>query len=205
MTPDPQAPTPLADPAGTQAWRSRRREELLERRRTLGEPAFRDLSGAVLHEIEKALSGLWGLRFGLYWPCRNEVGLFPLVRRMREAGGEAALRAPGGDGAAMRFRLWTPGDPLGADGGRPFPRDGPLATPDVVFVPLVGFDDGNFRLGYGGGSYDRLLTGEARPRAVGVGFEFMRLDCVRPGPQDVRLDLIVTEAGARSPPGGRTS
>ena len=69
-------------------------------------------------------------------------------------------------------------------------------APDLVWVPLLGFDSAGYRLGYGGGYYDRTL-GRALPRpfAVGIGYERVRLASIRPQPHDIPMDAIVTEAG----------
>jgi 5,10-methenyltetrahydrofolate synthetase len=78
----------------------------------------------------------------------------------------------------------------------PFPKDGAVVQPDALLVALVGFDEQNFRLGYGGGYYDRTLAAsDPRPLTIGIGFEFMRLPSIRPLPHDIPMDVVVTEAG----------
>jgi 5-formyltetrahydrofolate cyclo-ligase len=68
----------------------------------------------------------------------------------------------------------------------------------MVLAPLVGFDGTSYRLGYGGGYFDRTLAAlTPRPFAIGVGFEIQRLETVYPQPFDIPMDLIVTEAGLR--------
>jgi 5,10-methenyltetrahydrofolate synthetase len=98
--------------------------------------------------------------------------------------------------AAMIFRLWTPDTPMTADRhGIPIPAGSDTVVPDVVLLPLVAFDPQGYRLGYGGGYFDRTLAAMSpRPLALGVGFEVARVDSVRPQPHDIRLDAIVTEA-----------
>jgi 5-formyltetrahydrofolate cyclo-ligase len=65
-----------------------------------------------------------------------------------------------------------------------------------LLVPLVGFDSAGYRLGYGGGYYDRTLAApEKRPRLIGVGFELGRLPTIHPQPHDIPLDVIITEVG----------
>jgi 5-formyltetrahydrofolate cyclo-ligase len=71
-------------------------------------------------------------------------------------------------------------------------------TPDVVLGPLVGFDDAGYRLGYGGGYYDRTLAIlSPKPFVIGVGYEFSRLDTIHPQSFDQIFDKIVTEAAIR--------
>jgi 5,10-methenyltetrahydrofolate synthetase len=75
------------------------------------------------------------------------------------------------------------------------PRESRQVTPDIVIVPVLGFDAANYRLGYGGGYFDRTLTIlEPRPMAVGVGFEAARLDTIFPRAHDIAMDVVVTEA-----------
>lgn len=103
----------------------------------------------------------------------------------------------------LRFRLWTPGARLvmGAFGAL-IPEEGAFAEPEVLIVPLVGFDARGYRLGYGGGFYDRTLAGlRARnPACVAIGFAFaaQELPEVPVDDFDQRLDMIVTEQGIRT-------
>jgi 5-formyltetrahydrofolate cyclo-ligase len=96
----------------------------------------------------------------------------------------------------MVFRAWSPECAM-SEGlyGIPVPQGTDEVRPDLVLLPLVGFDAARFRLGYGGGYYDRTLAGLApRPRTIGIGFELARLATVHPQPHDIALDAIVTEA-----------
>ena len=78
----------------------------------------------------------------------------------------------------------------------PVPREREVLRPDALIVPLVGFDEERYRLGYGGDYYDRTLAVLApRPYCIGLGFESGRLRSVFPQPHDTRMDVIVTEAG----------
>ena len=71
-------------------------------------------------------------------------------------------------------------------------------TPSIVLAPLVGFDAACYRLGYGGGYFDRTLAALVpRPLAIGIGFAIQELETIHPQPFDVPMDLIVTEAGTR--------
>jgi 5,10-methenyltetrahydrofolate synthetase len=80
--------------------------------------------------------------------------------------------------------------------GIPIPGGGPAIDPDIVLLPLVAFDTAGYRLGYGGGYFDRTLAARVpRPLAIGVGFELGRVADIRPQGHDVRLDAVVTEAG----------
>ena len=74
-----------------------------------------------------------------------------------------------------------------------------MVTPQAVLAPLVGFDRGCYRLGYGGGYFDRTLAAlSPRPLAIGVGFELSLIETIYPQDFDVPMDLIITEACLRS-------
>ena len=106
-----------------------------------------------------------------------------------------------GAGQALKFREWSPGCAMVAgEFGALIPAEGAWVEPEVVIVPLVGFDARGYRLGYGGGFYDRTLAGlRARHPVLAVGFAFaaQELPEVPIDQYDQRLDVIVTEAGIR--------
>ena len=112
----------------------------------------------------------------------------------------AALPEVQGKGRPLQFRQWWPGVAMVPGAlGIPAPVDTDLVVPDAAFVPLVGFDGAGYRLGYGGGYFDRTLAALARkPLTVGVGTEAARLPTIHPQPHDVPMDFIVTEAGVHA-------
>ncbi|MRR51927.1 MAG: 5-formyltetrahydrofolate cyclo-ligase, partial [Rhodocyclaceae bacterium] len=99
--------------------------------------------------------------------------------------------------APLAFRAWTPATATSKDRyGIPTPLDGDWLTPTVLLLPLVAFDNAGYRLGYGGGYFDRTLAAMVpSPLAVGLGFELARVPSIHPEPHDMRLDAIITEAG----------
>ncbi|MEZ5754007.1 MAG: 5-formyltetrahydrofolate cyclo-ligase [Paracoccaceae bacterium] len=107
-----------------------------------------------------------------------------------------------GAGQALRFREWSPGCTMVAgEFGALIPAEGAWVEPAVVIVPLVGFDARGYRLGYGGGFYDRTLAGlRARHSVLAVGFAFaaQELPEVPIDQYDQRLDVIVTEKGIQT-------
>ncbi len=105
-------------------------------------------------------------------------------------------------GAPLRFREWWPGCPLETGAfGVSVPTEGGWRVPDVVIVPLVGFDATGARLGYGGGFYDRTLAGLRDALVVGFALEAQRVEALPQEPTDVRLPYIVTDAGVHAPGG----
>jgi 5-formyltetrahydrofolate cyclo-ligase len=81
----------------------------------------------------------------------------------------------------------------------PYPSDGQVAKPDTLLIPVVGFDSKCYRLGYGGGFYDRTLTASTKDvTTIGVGFESARLPTIYPQAFDVQLDVVVVTETNRS-------
>ncbi|HEY6918451.1 MAG TPA: 5-formyltetrahydrofolate cyclo-ligase, partial [Tabrizicola sp.] len=82
------------------------------------------------------------------------------------------------------------------------PPDAPVLTPDIALAPLVGWTVEGYRLGYGGGYFDRTLAAlSPRPFTIGIGFETACLPTIFPQPHDIPLDVILTETGIRTLPG----
>lgn len=80
--------------------------------------------------------------------------------------------------------------------GIPYPVDSPEFAPTAALVPVVGFDAQGYRLGYGGGYFDRTLASlEEMPVTVGLGYELQRLSTIHPRPHDIPFDFVVTEVG----------
>ncbi|UWQ20633.1 5-formyltetrahydrofolate cyclo-ligase [Jannaschia sp. W003] len=99
-------------------------------------------------------------------------------------------------GAPLRFRQWWPGCPTETGTfGVPVPTEGGWRVPQILIVPLLGFDAGCNRLGYGGGFYDRTLPGLGDAPAFGLAVEAQRMVQVPREATDVRLTGVMTEAG----------
>lgn len=136
-----------------------------------------------------------------YWPLGDEIDVRPLMARLHEGGHPVGLPVVAGRGAALEFRRWRPGDALEAGGHGTWhpPVGAPAIEPDVVLVPMLAFDAAGWRLGYGGGYYDRTLEGLRRRRhvlAVGVAYAGQRIGSVPHDGHDQRLDWVVTETDA---------
>jgi 5-formyltetrahydrofolate cyclo-ligase len=132
---------------------------------------------------------------GWYWPFRGEVNLLPLIEELLAAGWLAALPRVVAKEQPLEFRPWNPGDAMERGVfGIPYPAKAVTLHPEFLLVPLVGFDDNCFRLGYGGGYYDRTLAAFiAKPVTIGVGFEVTRVPTIYPSTFDLPMDCIVTE------------
>jgi len=179
------------------AWRARLRAELIARREAVAPGDRHALDAAISALVLQAFAPLAGHTIAYCWPHRAEVDLRFAIRALRLEGATAALPVVVGRGRALEFRAWWPGvamtpGPLGI----PAPAGTPAVVPDAAFVPVVGFDAAGYRLGYGGGYFDRTLAAsEVRPLAIGVGAEAARLPTIHPQPHDIPMDFIVTEAG----------
>lgn len=135
-----------------------------------------------------------------YMPMRTEVNCLPAMAAHSGPVGVPVILGPG---QALRFRRWTPGARLvPGDFGALIPEVGDWVEPRVLVVPLLAFDRRGYRLGYGGGFYDRTLEGlRARGPVTAIGFAFAAQEVpeVPTEPTDQRLDLIVTESEAITP------
>jgi 5,10-methenyltetrahydrofolate synthetase len=130
------------------------------------------------------------------WPIRNEYDARPLAKTWRERGALTALPVVAGKNQPLGFRVWTPGDPMRRGPlDIPTPASGRVVTPDVMLLPMLGWDARGYRLGYGGGFFDRTLAALApRPIALGVTYECLRLDEFESMDWDQPMDWVVTES-----------
>lgn len=181
------------------ALRAMLRREKIAARQALPAAEHRAASVAILQHLAEFLRPLRAGTIAFCWPIRAEVDCRPLIERMIDAGWQAAMPTVGAVDAPMEFRAWWPDAPMTTDPyGIPIPAAGPSATPDVILLPLVAFDAAGYRLGYGGGYFDRTLAAMSRrPLAIGVGFELGAVTGIHPERHDIPLDLIVTETGIR--------
>jgi 5-formyltetrahydrofolate cyclo-ligase len=136
-----------------------------------------------------------------YLPIDDELDPLPLLRAALDRGHAACVPVVQAKAQPLRFRDWAPDTPLvaGAFGVSVPPESAPERVPDVLFVPLLGFDRQGFRMGYGAGFYDRTLAGlRARGSilAIGIGYAGQEVDAVPIGPHDQALDWIVTDREA---------
>jgi 5-formyltetrahydrofolate cyclo-ligase len=187
------------DPDAVKLWRRAERQRLLGLRTGAAAVARRDWSREVETQLYDLLVQGSALTLGVYWPFQAEFDPRPLVDRLIARGFAVALPVVVHKKGPLEYRSWRPGDPL-VDGvwGIPIPERREIAFPRAVLAPLVGFDCECYRLGYGGGYFDRTLAAlQPRPQAIGVGFELSRLATIHPQDFDVPMHLIVTEAGIR--------
>jgi 5-formyltetrahydrofolate cyclo-ligase len=193
----------LADPSSNQghdsaAFRSRLRRDKIAARMALPEDEHVRASEAIERHLDRLLGSLPPQVVAFCWPLRREFDCRPLVERLLVHGWRAAQPVVSAKAAPMVFRPWTPATPMTTDRhGIPIPAGDQTVTPGVVLLPLVAFDAQGYRIGYGGGYFDRTLAAMSpRPLAIGIGFELARVESVRPEAHDIRLDALVTEVDA---------
>jgi 5,10-methenyltetrahydrofolate synthetase len=151
--------------------------------------------------IETGLMAMLGSRspaiIGFCWPIRAEFDARPLIERLLQSGWRACLPVLVGVAEPMSFRAWTPGAQMAVDRyGIHYPAAGEALVPDILLMPVNAFDDRGFRIGYGGGYFDRTLAAlTPRPLAIGVGFDLARVASIYPEAHDVSLDAVITESG----------
>ncbi|MGO4907642.1 5-formyltetrahydrofolate cyclo-ligase [Pseudorhodobacter sp. W20_MBD10_FR17] len=160
--------------------------------------AFGAGQGQAAEILADFLAAHRGRALAGYMPMRTEIDPLPAMAAHQ---GVVCVPVIMGAGQALRFREWSPGCAMVAgEFGALIPAEGGWVEPEVLIVPLVGFDARGYRLGYGGGFYDRTLEGlRARGPVLAIGFAFsgQEMDAVPIEATDQKLDVIVTENGVR--------
>lgn len=183
-------------------WRKAERQRLLAERAAIPPEARAGADAAIAAHLDAVLArdfgGAQGMVLAGFWPIRSEVDLRPWLATLSRKGVRIALPVVQARDAPLIFRPWTPEAEMRSGAWNiPEPATDQCVIPQIILAPLVGFDAQRFRMGYGGGFYDRTLAAlRPRPYAIGIGTETGRLRSIYPQPHDLALDLVVTEAGA---------
>ena len=199
-----------ADTSATAGFlKSQLRAALIEQR--LAMPDRQARSNLLQRVMRIWLLGRPDTVIGAYWPIKGEFDPLPALHRWKEDGeltGERTRRRIGLPvidkvHKTLTFHAWYPGCPMEEDAfGIPKPKDTELIVPTLLFVPCVGYSAGGYRLGYGGGFYDRTLAAlEPRPITVGLGFANGLLGQFQPEAHDVPLGAILNDEGVVWPVG----
>jgi 5,10-methenyltetrahydrofolate synthetase len=172
-------------------WRKEQRAGLLAWRRAAPQDERRRWSESEGFPL------LQWMTVSFYWPIQGEFDARFAVRELRKHGARTALPVVVEKGKPLEFREWWPG--VRATKGvfdLPVPEGTTVLRPQASLIPPLGFDRRGYRLGYGGGYFDRTLAAlDPQPLKIGVGFELSRIATIHPQPHDVPMDFIVTEAG----------
>jgi 5,10-methenyltetrahydrofolate synthetase len=182
-------------PDDLKAWRKARRAELIARRIGIPPEARDAANERITRALIEAFTPPPETVVGFCWPFKNEFDARFAVRGWREAGALAALPEVVAPKTPLQFRLWKPGVAMRPGVyDIPVPDGTPIVPPDMAIVPMNGFDARGYRLGYGGGFFDRTLAAcERRVVAIGVAYEALRLETIHPQPYDIPMDFVVTE------------
>lgn len=182
-------------------WRTRMRHQLLEERLKMSvedrvEQSRRLALSLEAHCHDRSLVRSSSVVSG-YWPLRGEPDLRPWLKQLDSQGVTCVLPVVVEKGAPLRFRKWSPGCRMERGFWNiPVPAAREEFVPDLLLAPLVGFDSQRYRLGYGGGYFDRTLAllreSQRAYVALGVGLESGHLATIHPLSHDIALDAIIT-------------
>jgi 5-formyltetrahydrofolate cyclo-ligase len=178
-------------------WRGVQRAALLAKRQAVAPAERQRWNASITQLLTELFPLLQGTIVGFYWPFKGEFDPRFAIHRLRMRGTMAALPEVERKGAPLKFREWWPGVKVTKGVfDLPVPCGSAVVTPQTLLIPPVGFDLKGYRLGYGGGYFDRTLAAmQPQPLKIGVAFELSRIPTIGPQPHDVPMDLIVTEAG----------
>jgi 5-formyltetrahydrofolate cyclo-ligase len=193
--------TPRADPEQARdvaRWRKAERERLLGARIALTEDYRSQQTIAIARALDQVLTTVPVTTLSVYWPIRAEPDLRAWMGTLSQQGVRVALPVAVALGQPLVFREWRPHVRLARGLWKiPYPADGAEVVPNVIIAPLVGFDGACYRLGYGGGFFDRTLAKlSPKPLAIGVGYPGAAITTIFPQPHDVPMDWVV--AGSSS-------
>ncbi len=181
-------------------WRDAERRRLIELRRTIPSEDRQKKTAALAANLRKALPLVRDKTISLYWPIRGEPDLRSWRTIIEEDGGRCCLPVVIRKNHPLAFRLWSKDTTLQrGTWGIVTPEDGEDVVPDILLAPFIGIDEEGYRLGYGGGYFDRTLASLDGPfLAIGVGFAEQRIRTIYPQPHDIPMHIVVTDKEAES-------
>lgn len=203
---DPMA-TDAQQAADVARWRKAERARLLDARQETTAEQRNEMAGALAAHLDALIAErvgtLTGRVISVYWPIKAELNLRFWMNALHARGARVALPVVVEPGQPLIFRHWTPEARMERGHWKiPVPpATAPVLTPEVTLAPLVGWDGAGYRLGYGGGYFDRTLAAlSPRPLVIGVGVQASRIATIFPQPHDIAMQAIVTEEGRQFPP-----
>lgn len=191
-------------PVDAETWRDVARFRRAERARLLAlrqamSQETRVAQAAVIADLlDDLLRPGPGQVIAAYWPIRSELDLRSWMARAHELGAQVALPAVVARDRPLAFHEWTPRCAMTRGVWNiPVPAAGVALTPDIVVSPVLGIDRDGFRLGNGGGYYDRTLADlKTRPQVIGIGQDFARIATIFPMPWDIPMDSVILGDGS---------
>lgn len=177
-------------------WRKAERERLITGRLAIEPEVRKRYAEHIIKKLDAIIGTPIGYVVSAYWPFRGEPDLRPWIESLHARGGQFALPVVVERNAPLIFRIWAPGSPLKRGVWNiPIPDEkAEEVIPDIVIAPVVGFDPQCYRLGYGGGFFDRTLQiigGNAR--VFGVGYSQQAIPTIYAQRHDIPMEAIITE------------
>jgi 5,10-methenyltetrahydrofolate synthetase len=187
------------------SWRKAERTRLIAARAALDAPTLEGLRHRIDRHLERSFPGLASTKLAFCWPIKGEYDARHLARTLRGRGALTALPVVVAPKQPLAFREWHPSVELAVGPlDIPYPANSPAVVPDAVLLPMNGWDEAGYRLGYGGGFFDRTLAALAkRPAVIGVSYEMAKLATIHPQSWDIPMDWVVTERGVYRRDGGK--
>lgn len=176
-------------------WRKQQRTQLLTARSALTPVQRAEIAQGCLVKIKDLLAQYPPGSLGIYWPIKGELDLRPLAETLLADGWTLSVPVINNQTQQLDFAHWHPAMAMKKGTWNiPVPINPYFVKPQRLLVPLLGFDQANYRLGYGGGYYDRTLAAWTdQPQTIGVGMEIGRLKSIFPEQHDIAMDVIITE------------
>lgn len=195
----------VVKPADVAQWRKSERARLINERLEVSAGTRKKYSDNIAKWLDVAIGDVSGRIVSGYWPFRGEPDLREWLEHLEVRGAQCALPVVVEARSPLVFRIWKRGEKLERGvWDIPVPAgSSEEVCPDVVIAPIVGYDRDAYRLGYGGGYFDRTLAAVGkRPLTIGVGYSQAAIPTIYPGVYDIPMDKIVTEQGIFIPPKG---
>lgn len=177
------------------------RKEMLARRDAISSEFGSDESRHLNRYIREYVLAAGAKYVAGYMPIGSEYDLRPLMSELDEYGVELALPVVKEKNAPLIFRHWRPGEVLhkGSFGIAQPHENNRLVVPELILVPLLAFDTRGFRLGYGGGYYDRTISDlkakNYQVKTLGIAYNNQKVDRIKDDATDMPLDAVATENG----------
>lgn len=178
-------------------WRKSERQRLIDKRLAIPARERQQAAASVAARLNELIAE--PAIVSVYWPFRGELNLRGWMQTAVERGLRIALPIVEKKAHPLIFREWLPDGRMEPGVWNiPVPVDGDLLQPTHVIAPLVGFDGAGYRLGYGGGFFDRTLAGMQadgqQATVIGVGHSVARVSTIFAQPHDIPMNIIITES-----------
>tara|TARA_R110001599_G_scaffold204969_5_gene402095 strand:+ start:538 stop:1188 length:651 start_codon:yes stop_codon:yes gene_type:complete len=157
----------------------------------------RQMAVAVADGLDREITNVEGAVIAVYWPIRGELDLRGWMNQLHRQGATVALPVVIEHDQPVAFHKWSPDSTMRRGvWGIPVPETITAVQPDVIVIPLLGVDENRFRLGNGGGYYDRTLARmPADTICIGVGHDFSKLKTIFPLPWDIPMHRVILSDG----------